>query len=673
MKQKKIVFAIFFGILSISSYSQIAELKIKKNFPLEISWVTETKTLNAFIDSLPDIDSNLICFKAVPQKRGKSWSKKYTERLQLLKIYQGKNIEFNFILTAKPEFENELMAYFIDKDKIDLSQPFNFKYETVLSGAMKLPETLMDNYPSFIKIFNEGENLINNRKYIGAYQVLSALFPSDDNYDNFNVMSQYRDGLELAYTAIERQYQLLQTMYSDYSSKLDQLDIIDISYLDMLRNINLDVVIAKEKFSVFLNSEGQFGIDPNTIKSNFQALSEDISTKLSSLEEQFKTQTLEQFSNQDYSFEQFKFLLEGVTQILLSSNGITLLSDFEIDSLSVRNIHPKSIFAQLLNVSPSRKLELDLFSNMLTENLKENLYKKSNEFVLFEESVFEHLEYLQYNDRSTSKETLEPKPYYNLTKGFDLMIADKKNIYLFYEHLLSAIQMVGEIDLLEQVFLWKSSCEIGIEDANGSGQIIPAIENFNIGYAYLINAEYHHALARFKIAQNIYPDLADPYYYEGLVYLLNNQSVLAAYTFKQTFKKFPEYLPALIRYCELVQYDHDADEILITLNEILESDEYKTQPPYSQSTYYYPNYLKAMMLYLKEDYSNCLAILDTECKRINPNNPNIYYLEGLVNIKRDRTDLVTQNFFEALKNAIDNHYNYKDLDRKIQDQIKNSE
>jgi tetratricopeptide (TPR) repeat protein len=670
---KKIVLFTIVIILSSSAFSQIAELRIKKNFPLEISWVADMQTLSAFIDSIPDADSNLICFKIVPQERGKSWGKKYNEMLQYLKIFQGSNIEFDMILRAKPEFENSVMAFFIDKLKIDISQPFYFKYESTLSGAMKLPETLMNNYSSFMEIFNTGENLINNRKYHEAYSVLSALFPTSDKYDNFVVMSRYRDGIQLIYNATERHYQYLNNSYSNLTKEIDQLNTIDISYLNMLRDINSEVAFARETFSTFLKSDGEYGVGSDEIDSNYQSLFNDISLKLTSLEEDFKKQTLEQFTNQDYSMNQFRFLMEGVTNILLTSEGITLLNKYSIDSLTINKSHPNSVFQQVLTVNPSRKLELELLLNILTENLQESFKRKKNEFVIFNEGILQHLEYLRYNDRSPNRETLEPKPYFNITKGFDLIIANEKNVYAFYEHLLKAIQLIGEIELLEEVFLWKTSCEIEISGIAQSGQLLSAIKYFNEGYKYLMDGNLQKALVNFQTAKSIYPQLADSHYYEGLTYLLNGQTIIAAYIFKQTVEQFPEYLPAIVRYAESINSGPDADNLLFTLNEILDKDEYKTQPPYSLSTFYYPNYLKAQMLYVKEDYSNCLATLDTECKRINPNNPDIYYLEGLVNIKRGQTELVTGNFFEAIEKAIENFYNNKETDRKIRIHGKNAD
>ena len=67
-----------------------------------------------------------------------------------------------------------------------------------------------------------------------------------------------------------------------------------------------------------------------------------------------------------------------------------------------------------------------------------------------------------------------------------------------------------------------------------------------------------------------------------------------------------------------------------------------------------------------EDYNNFMFSLQAECKRLNPSSPNIYVLEGLINLKCDREKESILNFNEAMCKAIDNFYDYQGISKKIE-------
>jgi len=221
--------------------------------------------------------------------------------------------------------------------------------------------------------------------------------------------------------------------------------------------------------------------------------------------------------------------------------------------------------------------------------------------------------------------------------------------------------------MIEKICLWMTSCEFNLNKKDGLSSVKASIQLFNIGYQYFQDQNYDSALLFFQKAQNRFSEYPDAYYYQGLVYLQRGEEFLARYQFKQTLQLNRDYLPAQIRLVELTNNKTDAETILQDIEIMLNASEYKTQPPFSQSTFWYLNYLKARMLFITGDYSNCLASLDTESKRLNPTSPEIYLLEGLLNTKRDRESDASKNFDEAMKRALDNFYDYRELARRIQD------
>jgi Tfp pilus assembly protein PilF len=656
---KKITFSIVLLLSAGFAFSQSAELRIKKDFPLQISFVSDVNDVIPFIDSLPVMDSNQICFKITPQRTGKTWSKKYPGMLRYLKIYQDENIEFDYIVSSLPNFGDKIMVYFVNKNKIKLSQPFTFKFESTLSSAMKLPEMLMNNYLPFMALFSKAENQINNRFYIEAYKTLSPLFPENERYDNYASLSRYHKGIQLAHSATEKYYENVKLDYDKFLTETKDRTSINFGHLNAIRDIYFGLKETEQTFSSFLNSEGSLGVQSSDISQKYKTIESEISTTMDELEEQFKHQTFTQFTIGDYSDARFKYLIDGITHILLESAGITLINEYQIDSLNPNNLNNNVVLNQIMQSSDSRNLELTLLAKMISENIHQNLLQNKKEYVIFDKDIFDHLESLQYNEQNGKSSSLEPKPYYLLLRGFDLMIADHKNVNAFNGYLKKAMQMSCDEDMMRKIFLWLTSSNLNLQKEDGQSGVRASTKLFNTGYKYFQDQKYDSALLYFQKAQSRFDSYPDTYYYQGLTYLKRGQTFLARYFFKVTLQTDPEYLPALIGICELIDNKADADAVLLDLEYLLASSDYKTQPPLSQSTFWYLNYMEAQMHFILGDYSQCMASLDTECKRLNPFSPDIYILEGLVNIKRGDESGASKSFDEAVRNAIENYFNYE--------------
>ena len=335
-----------------------------------------------------------------------------------------------------------------------------------------------------MELFSRAENLINNRSYIMAYQVLSPLFPDNDKYNDYVSLSRYRDGIQLIYNTVQNYYEVQKLAFGDFKKEIKDRTDIDIIDLNSVRNIYFDLKEAEDGFSAFLNSEGNLGVESSGIKNKYATILSEMSRKIGELEKKFKIQTLAQFTSKNYSNARFRFLIDGVVQMLLQTDGITLMKNYFVDSLNPGRLANNFALNQIMQTNASRNLELSLLANMISENLQQNLAKKKKEFVLFDEDIFNHLEFLQFNDGSGDKTSLEPKPYYLLLRGFDLMIADNKNVNLFYDYLKDAMQLAGDVEMAEKIYLWLTSCNFNLRNEDGLSNIKASIKSFNTGYKY---------------------------------------------------------------------------------------------------------------------------------------------------------------------------------------------
>jgi len=665
---RKTVLTLLFIFSLLQTEAQVAELKIRKNFQVQIKYISDlTEVQKAFMYT-EKMDADQICFKLSPLDPSEKLSQKEIAGLSHLKLYQGTELSFERVPFIKEESRYQFMLFFISKKKVKLTEPVTFKYETILSSQLILPESLIDSYNPLMKMISEAELLLKNNKHTEAFEALETIYTEGGTGNDYKLLSKYPYALDLTYNIIDGYLEKANQRLSELKQHLKEK--ANHESLSQLEILSTDIIYAGNLFAPYFNQRNPSGYKVPELKEKYDELNKNVAGEKTIQKANYERQAVSVLAESNYSNDSFKFIIESIVSSLVYTEVIPDLSALYLDSITGLNAETSNPNSKTEKSLTEGGINFKLILSVLNQKIKTKLNEKSQNNILFDEVTFKNIYNLQYNDRRTDQDKLETKPYYYILKGFDALMGSNKNINNFVTNIENARKLVADERLALQLEMWNTAVRIYYAERNKESVLKQWRNQVNRGIRFFNELNYDSAQLCFKSAINLYNPFPEPYFFLGLIYENKENPFLAAFYFKKATEKNPDYLPAWIEFTETIVYKSVAQNTINQIDSLLTLPSNRSLPPISLSMHWYFNFLKAKLNYILENYAEATNILQNECIRLNPCSPNIYILKGLINLSNQSEAEAFDNFYRAINLAMESYFDHYRVSEHINRHLK---
>ncbi|OQX78741.1 MAG: hypothetical protein B6D61_04820 [Bacteroidetes bacterium 4484_249] len=584
--------------LSFYVFGQTAELKTDKKHSVEIKLSTSSGSIE-----IPDeyYEFNDSLFFAFQPKGDWDFKKSEVKDFKAIKIKQAQVPTFSSRVTPVENDSKDITHIIIafSRKEIDITKPFEFFYEDYVSSAIQIPEQHWAYYSEFNNYYNSGKALYEEKKYVEAFEQLQNIIPGAEHhlsYTNFSSYNQVYDQLvpDIISTYLEIENTKLLTLQSNFNNK----EKISGEELAVIKTGKDSVILINDIFEPYYRITEAKNID---LRQNHEKLISDYTELYTAAYNAWRKSSLKVIENGFYDNEnKYEIYIELIARLLVYTNHVEKLSKY--DSIDI------SLIANPSNEISFFKYHIDILNQMSWKDDFITILELLNEEISANSRLIGQTHLLNLRGNMP----YESQPNYYVINAFNELAKGKFED--FKQGILLAMTKCTDKEIMYYLELWHFSYRF---KNNGADENL--LEKINAGLEYEKKYMPTDAIKQYEMAKRM-GTCALPPFLIGRIKLEKEHDIFPAERFiKEAINIYPGFALARIYELEMLienkEYDNSLTEIEAILN-------------IPNLSIWYIQYLKARILFLKEDYKGSLGIIESNCMTLNSNNLEQYILLG---------------------------------------------
>lgn len=480
---------------------------------------------------------------------------------------------------------DRVVLHFAKRD-VELYKPFTFisKYDT--SAAIEINDTYFMYYNKYKRIYEEAMNFSDQLNYVDTYNAAMEILYDVTAHTEIRYYSFYEHVSDvLIGNAINKHADslnhLLKIAEADFVKSFTESDL---SKIDSLQTMVEDATILFEPY---------FGMDypkSSALAQKYKDLATQATEVASRNEERYKSSKLYFFQKEDYNKYQFEFYIDLLARMVSSLDTLTVIG--RLDTLNLTKTKGLEDAKKELQIT---QWENDF--NTLVGLLNKEIIATGK---IFNDSIMGNLQRLK---------RMEKQPYQQIFLAFNAL---DSNEMLFGDFLKNALISCTDETMINNLEMWLLSYNLTFEGVDEN-----TVKNINRGIDLIGQQRWEEASNIFNTITRQANTIAPPWFYLGRSLFEQEQSFAADAKFDLALKINPYYIaPRLFKF-RILDEQENYNKLLNQVDEAL----------LTNNIWLY-HLWRAKALYALEEYEATIEEIEGQCMKINPYEPDAYYLLG---------------------------------------------
>ncbi len=471
-------------------------------------------------------------------------------------------------------------------ENIKLYKAFYFVNKIGKSNPITLRESFFPSFDKYKKIFGEARELLGNKEYINAFDVLYQIEKEAQNNPEIKAYSFYSKAtVDLPKQAVKnytdslyKVFLLKQNVFLKKKSKpsLDSCNAV-------LQAFNQGFTVFKPYLQIKKDGIPQ-------LKARVLKIRNIMDSKYNADKRTLKQSSMALLETGNYSNYKFYLFVDVLSRMLTHIDSLKIIDGITPLDLNILNKFPEKT-EELVNTG-----WFNDFKNLIGF-LNDNIRQQK---IIFNPAILSHLKQMSSTERL---------PYFEIFNAFNSLYS---NPQIFYSNINQAIVKCTDSTLLRNMDTWLVSYKITHEKIDKK-----YVTEINRGIRQINNGRWAEAENTFNIIKRQVNTIPAPWFYSAEIKFHQNEVFSAEAQFSKALELYPHYLsPRLFIFKSLLSEKRYPD-LLANADTAI----------FSFNIWYF-HYNKAIALFHLKRYKDCINELLTRCISMNPWDLKQYYLLG---------------------------------------------
>ncbi len=511
-------------------------------------------------------------------------------------------------------------------ENIKLYNAFYFVNKIDKSNPIALQENFFSSFDKYKKIFGEAQELLDNKEYINAFDVLYQIEREAQNNPEIKAYSFYSKAtVDLPKQAIKN---YTDTLYKVFLQKQDVF--LKEKSKPSLDSCNAVLQTFNQGFTIFkpyLQIEKD-GI--SQLKAQVLKIRSIMDLKYNADKHTLKQSSMALLETGNYSNYKFYLFVDVLSRMLTHIDSLKIIDGITPLDLNTLNKFPEKT-EELVNTG-----WFNDFKN-LTGFLNDNIRDQK---IIFNPAILSHLKQMSSTER---------QPYFEIFNAFNSLYS---NPQIFYSNINTAIVKCTDSTLLRNMDTWLVSYKITHEQIDKK-----YVTEINRGIRQINNDQWAKAENTFNIIKRQVSTIPAPWFYSAEIKFHQNEVFSAEAQFSKALELYPHYLsPRLFIFKSLLS-ERRYPDLLTNADTAI----------FSFNIWYF-HYNKAIALFHLKRYKDCINELLTQCISRNSWDLKQYYLLGDAYLRLRNFEKAKEAYMKTRE--IDPYANSKYFNGKMQNLFK---
>ncbi len=481
------------------------------------------------------------------------------------------------------QFTKVLMTY--PKEDLMLYEPIAFRSPYGKSESISLDEVYFENYAEYNSLYLNASDLIEENKYLKAFDMLLPIAKDTENLDEIRQFSFYQDATESLIEQAVTNY--TNSLVTDYESHMEIfLHSMGLPLLRKKEAIIDSLALAYEMFTPYF--EAGFP-QSNALDNLISETLEDLKFTLSENREKYRSHKIAFFENGSFSDFQFRLYIDALAKLLIHTNEYRI-----IDQLRPLDISKLDYFEDVKDYL-TRTQWLDDFEIMVTL-LNQDIQKHQ---AIFKRPVMNNLSDL----------SVQEQPYFEVFSAFNAKSSERG---AFNYHINNALKKISDPDMMEYLERWALSHRFTSQNINPN-----ILDDLNSGLDIIAENNWRLAAEDFEVLTMQASNMAPPWYYAAIIDMELQDEYSALAKIEHALDRYPGYISPRLQLFEWLYEKEMYEDLLDEVSMVL-----------SESDVYLYHLWKARALFLLERYSEAADRITEYAHELNPYDLESWFLLG---------------------------------------------